>query len=319
MHQQPPRSTSSPSGLPVQRHLTDRVWLDVPYSDKDAAKQLGARWDADQKRWYDPRPPTAGLERWVGLPDVPEELAGEDRMFGAGLFVDMVPASCWFTNVRSCVNERDWERLRRPIIRRAGQACEVCRRGEDRAAGRRLEVHERWHYDQASTTQTLRRLICLCSDCHTTTHLGLANIRGRATEALAHLREVTGMDDHQVARHVEAANQLWLERSQRDWTLDLSMLTDAGITVARPASPAQRRHEAGTRLNATATAAVPDSPRSPRGPVDGAGQPAWLSEPIGPAAQKPAELPPTRAQLVAETRRLRRGTRWFGDLLRGPR
>ena len=66
-------------------------------------------------------------------------LPGEDRTFGAGLFVDMVPRSCWFTNVRSCVSQQDWERLRRMVTVRAGQRCEVCGAAPDRAAGGRLE------------------------------------------------------------------------------------------------------------------------------------------------------------------------------------
>lgn len=33
-----------------------RIWLDVPYSQKDQAKALGARWGPDVKRWYAPRP-----------------------------------------------------------------------------------------------------------------------------------------------------------------------------------------------------------------------------------------------------------------------
>ena len=70
-----------------------RVYLDVPYPEKDAAKAAGARWDPVARRWYDPRPPTAALRRWAALPDVPDLLPGEDRGFGAGLFVDLVPAS----------------------------------------------------------------------------------------------------------------------------------------------------------------------------------------------------------------------------------
>jgi hypothetical protein len=88
---------------PHQRRTTGpaaRVYLDVPYAEKDAAKTLGARWDQAAKRWYDPRPPTAGLERWAARPEVPELLPGEDREFGSGLFVDLVPRSCWFTNVQ---------------------------------------------------------------------------------------------------------------------------------------------------------------------------------------------------------------------------
>ena len=83
-----------------------RIWLDVPYQEKDQAKALGARWDPAAKRWYAPRAGIGGLRRWEALPDVPTPLPGEDRSFGSGLFVDLVPSSCWFTNVRSCVGQQ---------------------------------------------------------------------------------------------------------------------------------------------------------------------------------------------------------------------
>lgn len=28
------------------------VWLNVPFSEKDAAKRLGARWSPSAKKWY---------------------------------------------------------------------------------------------------------------------------------------------------------------------------------------------------------------------------------------------------------------------------
>ncbi|MGH3612524.1 MAG: DUF5710 domain-containing protein [Pseudonocardia sp.] len=227
-----------------------RAYLDVPFAEKDAAKAQGARWDPTARRWYDPRPPTAGLHRWAARPEVPELLPGEDRTFGAGLFVDLVPRSCWFTNVRSCVSEQDWERLRRPVLRRAGYRCEACGDGEDRATSRRLEVHERWHYNNDTGVQALRRLICLCSPCHLVTHLGYANVTGRAEEALAHLRRVNGWDDGKTYAHVYASEQQWLDRSARTWTLDLGMLTDAGIAVRRPQSAADRPAAAERALQA---------------------------------------------------------------------
>lgn len=217
-----------------------QVFLDVPYAEKDAAKALGARRDQSARRWYDPHPSTPGLDRWAARPPVPELLPGEDRAFGAGLFVDMVPRSCWFTNVRTCVSPQDWERLRRMVTARAGQLCEVCSDGPGRAVSRRLDVHERWAYDNANGVQALRRLICLCTDRHLTTHLGYANVTARADQALAHLRAVTGMTDAEVSRHVRAANALWTTRSARIWELDLSMLTEAGITLARPEKAADR-------------------------------------------------------------------------------
>ena len=79
--------------------------------------------------------------------------------------------------------------------------------GSDRRAGRLLEVHERWDYlldrTQRVGTQVLRRLICLCSHCHTSTHFGLAQLRDRANEAFAHLCTVTEMSVHQAAAHLK--------------------------------------------------------------------------------------------------------------------
>jgi hypothetical protein len=110
-----------------------RLYLDVPFAEKDAAKALGARWDPAEQRWFDPKPPTAGLDRWAARPPISEVLPGEDRSFGSGLFVDLIPRTCWFTNVRTCVTQQDWERLRRPIFRRAGHVCEACGAAENRA------------------------------------------------------------------------------------------------------------------------------------------------------------------------------------------
>jgi hypothetical protein len=163
--------------------------------------------------------------------------------------VDLVPSSCWFTNIRSCVTQQHWERLRRMITRRAGYRCEICGAAEDRATGRRLEAHERWAYHDTSGVQALRRLICLCSDCHLATHLGYANVTGRTGHALAQLRQVTGMTEEQVRRHVQAANDLWIARSRRTWTLDLRILTTAGVTLRRPEPARDRPTVAERTLN----------------------------------------------------------------------
>ncbi|MEC3974104.1 DUF5710 domain-containing protein [Amycolatopsis sp. H20-H5] len=218
----------------------ERGWLDVPYSDKDEAKALGARWDPRAKRWYAPGSRGKDLQRWAALPEVPDLLPGEDRAFGSGLFVDLVPRSCWFTNVRSCVDQRDWERLRRMVIRRAGGRCEVCGREEAREEHRWLEVHERWAYDAANLVQSLRRLICLCTDCHQVTHLGLAQVNGLLEQALSHLMTVTGLPESTVEDHVHAAFARWEERSRSFWTLDLAMLTDAGVTITGAPAAAER-------------------------------------------------------------------------------
>ncbi len=226
--------------------MPDRLWLDVPYAEKDAAKSAGARWDPDARRWYAPQVALLPkLARWESR--VPELLPGEDRSFGQGLFVDLVPSTCWFTNVRSCVDEGQWDALRSMVYRRAHHRCEACGapRGSDR---RRLEAHERWEYDAATYTQTLRRLIALCWSCHRATHFGFAEVTGTAAEATAHLRAVNGWPAGEADAHIDRAFAIWEKRSTHEWRLDLGILTNAGIRVVEPPGPGRRTEESATRL-----------------------------------------------------------------------
>jgi hypothetical protein len=192
----------------------------------------------------------AALRRWSAAPDVPDLLPGEDRTLGDGLFVDLVPSSCWFTNVRSCVAPRDWERLRRMITRRAGNRCEACGASQDRDARRWLEAHERWTYDERTRVQRLARLICLCTDCHTVTHFGFAQVRGLEAVAFQHLVTVTGLSDTAARRHIADAFALWERRSSVDWSLDLGILTHAGVTVTPPPEAPHRGGIASATLAA---------------------------------------------------------------------
>lgn len=222
-------SQSSSTGTTSARPA--RAWLDVPYAEKDAAKAHGARWDPQARRWFDPRPTTAELRRWSALPELPDVLPGEDRTYKPGLFVDLIPTTCWFTNVRSWVAPRDWDRIRRMVTRRSSYTCEACGAPEGRGERRWVEAHERWSYNSKRSVQSLRRLVCLCSDCHRVTHYGLAEIQGTADQALRHLMAVNDLDLPQAKSHIAVATDLWRARSLRTWTLDLDILSQQGIEL----------------------------------------------------------------------------------------
>lgn len=162
---------------------------------------------------------------------VPRELSGEDRTFGEGLYVDLIPSTCWFINVRSCVTIADWRRLRRMLLDRAGHRCELCGAVPDRHPGTKLQAHERFAYISASRVQVLRRLICLCADCHTVTHFGLACRRGFKDQAYAHLRKVNEWSTERADAHVAEAFALFAQRSRYTWSLDLSILEETGIII----------------------------------------------------------------------------------------
>src|SRR5260370_31336973 len=118
-----------------------RLWLDVPFDEKDRAKALGARWDQNERNWYAPAPGMAPLAPWARLPEV---LPGEDSSLGQVLFVDPIPETSWFVNVRSAVGIRDWYRIRQMVYRRAGNRCEACGCHADLTGSLLMEAHERF-------------------------------------------------------------------------------------------------------------------------------------------------------------------------------
>jgi len=231
----------------------EREWLDVPFDDKDYAKECGARWNWAEKRWYAPEPNMPALERWRAQPPIPSVLVGEDRNFGSGLFVDLVPQTAWFTNVRSCVSGLDWDRIRRMVTSRAGNCCEICGGERDAKDKIRMEAHERWEYDDADRVQILRRLICLCTRCHTATHMGLARIQGHEDEAIEHLMRINQWNETQAEAHVRKAFDTWERRSQKEWSLDVSMIEGIGVLLAKQPDASERKTYADTRAREVTT------------------------------------------------------------------
>lgn len=222
---------------------------------------MGALWDSKEKAWFIfdgnaqrdailKKFPRSVDERPTGIPlSVTKDwsLPGEDRSFGGNaLFVDLVPSSCWFTNVRSAVAPKHWKAVRVAVLARAGNQCECCS-SPDHAS--RLECHERWAFDNSSKVQTLKRLVALCSECHETTHFGLAQVRGRDEIAFQHLMRVNHWTEATASKHVGEAFALWEARSRSIWKLNLSMITAAGIAINEPQDGGYRAQTAIRRLD----------------------------------------------------------------------
>ena len=148
---------------------------------------------------------------------------------GTRLTVELVPSTCWFTNVRSHVPKATWDRLRHQVAAAAGRSCEICG-----GRGRRwpVECHEEFSYDETHQVQRLERLVALCPACHSVKHIGMAAIRGRRRQAVAHLAKVNGWSVADAEFYIEAVMEQWARRSRHQWTLDLSVLHDRyGVTL----------------------------------------------------------------------------------------
>jgi hypothetical protein len=162
------------------------------------------------------------------------ELAGEDRTFGGNdLFVDLIPRSCWFSNVRTCIRSSDWDKLRHYVYERVNYVCECCLTNtKETIINGNLEAHERWEYDYANKIQRLKRIVALCHQCHQTTHIGLAGIKGKKDEAVAHLKKVRNFTDVDCDVHIKTAFSLWSERNKYNWILDLSLIENNNIKLS---------------------------------------------------------------------------------------
>ena len=144
------------------------------------------------------------------------------------LTVELVPRTSWFVNVRSHVSAAEWERLKKLTFGRAGYRCEVCG-----GRGRKwpVECHEVFAYDDARRVQKLERLVALCPGCHEVKHIGLAGVRGRRREAVAHLARVNGWTRDDAELYLEACFETWHRRSNHEWTLDLTHLEGLGAAA----------------------------------------------------------------------------------------
>ncbi len=153
----------------------------------------------------------------IESPGVKQELPTPEKL----LTIELVPETCWFSNVRSEVSDEDWEKIKKITFRNANYLCEVC---GDRGPQWPVECHEIWHYDDDRHAQTLLGFISLCPSCHEVKHRGLANIKGRGDIADQHLAKVNRWTMPKTKQYVDEQFQLWKKRSQYEWELNISWL-----------------------------------------------------------------------------------------------
>lgn len=155
-------------------------------------------------------------------------MPGQEHTGANRLTIELVPQTCWFSNVRFEVGTADWDRLRKLASDAAEDRCEVCGRRGPRWP---VECHEIWEYDDEQHTQSLLGLTAICPACHEVKHIGLANIRGRGDIAARHLAKVNGWTAQEAERYIAEQFAVWERRSKYQWALDLGWLEQHGIAV----------------------------------------------------------------------------------------
>jgi hypothetical protein len=144
------------------------------------------------------------------------------------LEIELIPASCFFSNVRSEVSKRQWDLIRKKVYSEAYHICQIC---GGKGPKHPVEAHETWNFDDDSLTQILTGMIALCPMCHATKHYGLARIQGREASILKHFIKINNIDKAAATTYIDSVFNIWQKRSQKKWKLDISVLKNYGIKV----------------------------------------------------------------------------------------
>lgn len=133
---------------------------------------------------------------------------------------ELVPDSCWYSNLRSLLSPAQWDAVRRDAYRRAGGRCMIC--GAENA---RLEAHERWVYDEERQIQKLNDVVAVCRSCHEVIHIGRTSLLGGEERAAKHFMKVNGVNYAAYRKALGEANEAHRRRNNiSEWKLDLTFL-----------------------------------------------------------------------------------------------
>ncbi len=147
------------------------------------------------------------------------------------LTIELVPKSCWFSNVRSEVKQSEWDKIRKKVYSDANNVCEIC---GGKGSKHPVEAHEIFEFNDETKIQKLVKLQALCVLCHKVKHYGLWQMKGQEDSLNAHLMKINEWTLEETKKYVAECFLQWYNRSQIEWQLNLSLLQEKfGIEVEK--------------------------------------------------------------------------------------
>ncbi len=145
-----------------------------------------------------------------------------------------------------------WHQIKSREFDRASYKCEFC------GADGRLDCNERWDYDDANRRQRLVGYAVVCPECNLVLHIDRAIQRGGIEVAVDRFTRVTGLTEEDLREATSDALRKWRERSQYEWTVDVSgePLARGFQDALNPWLPSQRAAPAPRRKAVQATSSL---------------------------------------------------------------
>lgn len=202
--------------LDLRQSPNGRIPLCVPRWDEREALDAGALVCPQEGLYALPDQYLDPLWKWLPRMFDPD-LAGRPK-----LLPEMLPVTTWEQNVRHLYGGDVWDRLRKHAYRSSGFRCEIC------GAAGRLEAHEKWELVNETSVQKLVGIQALCPLCHKAHHLGIARRLGMLQDVRQHLQYVNGWTLQELEEGVRDAFEVWEQRCEWPWQVDLSWLYESG-------------------------------------------------------------------------------------------
>ena len=134
---------------------------------------------------------------------------------------ELIPDSCWFSNLRSALPKEVWDKIRKKAYAKAGGKCSICGKNA------KLEAHESWDYDEKNNVQKLKRIIAVCHDCHSVIHIERTRLLGNELAAERHFMQVNNCSYAEYRKALGKANEDHQRRNKvLEWQVDTSYLFD---------------------------------------------------------------------------------------------
>jgi len=133
------------------------------------------------------------------------------------LSIELVPRTCFYKNLRAILSRTDWEKIRKQILLRTNNICEIC---SGKSINRTLDCHETWEFDELTKTQKLKEIRGLCEKCHEVKHIGLAQLKGNFNRARKHFININNISEQEADELIRNAFLKWELLSKYNWNLD---------------------------------------------------------------------------------------------------
>lgn len=143
------------------------------------------------------------------------------------LQVELVPGTCWGSDLSTLMSERSWQALR---MRAAEDAVYVCRCCGSDGGEHPLATNERWAYDDELHVQRLVEMLTLCWKCRAVFRYQESAEHRWERACEAWLREVNGWDHATADHYVEQMCNICCSREHFEWALDLRALQSYDVT-----------------------------------------------------------------------------------------